>query len=678
MSYKILSLNGATGYSFPVESLEEAMKLKIDVIADDCGSMDAGPYYLGAGISAFKATSIKRDFSLMLKAAIKQNCPLILGSCGMSGDTPHLNLMVDIVKEVMEEEGIKDVKIALISSHVDPSVIAEELHNLKPLGKMPQLTGEIIEKSRIVASMGIAPFITALNEGAQIILAGRSCDVAIFASDPVRKGMSAGLAYQTGHILECGAIACVPGSASDCLVAEFRDDGTVVFTPPNKSRKATPYSIAAHSLYEESHPSLQYYPEGVLVMKDTEYFPVPPDSAGIRNVTFVNRPLSIKLEGSMYNGKRIVSYLSLKEISNTDEPFINEYLVYGVNGVEKSVVPAGEEEIGILITVRGESEADVAALASITKGYMLHFGYPGRITTAGNVSFPISPIEIVHKEKDGSYVGLVICGTREPLFIKKMDFIFDKVIELTESQYPELYKRCKIEFLVSDKKHPMMFLDTVGNTEEEAEKLHKGALKKAEQYMDLSRPSYVNINAGNTYIWSIYHIWDNEEAIKKHLFPIKLYNGSGKEWEFIKEISPRYEKTGLQNYEGSVDEDELDLITYEEHAVAPSGYKPLLEMVDVLRSKDAGINTITYDIFFKNEEYYRLALVSNMFIKDKIAEILAVPKEHIKGTYRSDSCYAIKISRYREMIAGTPGSPDVFGAQQHMKIEKMNIPVYKG
>ena len=85
--------------------------------------------------------------------------------------------------------------------------------------------------------MGIHPIITALDAGAKYIFAGRSCDVALFAADMVRKGIDAGLAYHVGHVLECGALACDPGSPSDCLVAEVFDDGSAVFAAPNAERR---------------------------------------------------------------------------------------------------------------------------------------------------------------------------------------------------------------------------------------------------------------------------------------------------------------------------------------------------------------------------------------------------------------------------------------------------------
>jgi hypothetical protein len=680
MSYRILSLNGAVGYSFPEESLEEAMKTRLDLIADDGGTMDGGPYYLGEGVTGFKRPSLKRDLSLMIRAALTQGCPLVIGTCIMSGDTPHMQLAVDLVKEIFAEQGVENVKVAVIESHIDPALIIDRLDEMIPLGHMPPLTREAVEKSKIVAAMGIAPFITALNEGAQVVLAGRACDVSIFAADPVRRGLDTGLAFQTGHVLECGALACDPGSASDCLIAEFTDDGSVIFTPPNKARKATSYSVAAHSLYEENHPALQSYPEGVLVMENTKYFDVPPQSAGIRNAGFVSGPLSVKIEGSKCIGFRVASFLSLKGTASlAGDPFLSRHLIYGVNAVERNRLLPGEEELGILLTVKGRDEETVAALASTLKGYLLHFGYPGRLTTAGNIAFPLSPIELIQKEDDGHFTGLVIGGTREPLFISEKDAIFASVLKLGQQQYPELMKACEVAFLTSDREHPMMFLDTIGETREEAEKLHGEALARVKNYIDPDRPSYFAVHGGNAYIWSIYHIWNNGDAIKKHLFPIRLFNARGREWEFLKEVRPVYEEIGDKNYAGSLDEKELDVILEVDHAgKLPTGEIPLVDMVKVLRSKDAGVNTITYDIFFKDERSYRQALASNVFTKRSMTKILNIPEAHIIGTYRADPCHAIKISRFREMISGTPGSPDGFGAQQHMRIERITIPVYDG
>ena len=198
---------------------------------------------------------------------------------------------------------VEDAKVAVIRSELDPEVVVKEYRNgaLRPTGLGPELDEQALRESVIVGQMGIHPLMTALESGAQYILAGRSCDIALFASDMIRRGIDAGLAYHVGHVLECGALACDPGSPSDCLVAEIYDDGTALFTAPNLARRCTAYSIAAHSLYEESHPQLQFYPEGILVMEKTQFFSRDSRTAGIRGSQFVRSrkpwPWSIKLEG---------------------------------------------------------------------------------------------------------------------------------------------------------------------------------------------------------------------------------------------------------------------------------------------------------------------------------------------------------------------------------------------
>ena len=307
--YRMLATVGGLGYGFPEESFREAMKQKLDLIAADSGSIDPGPYYLGMGVSYQGRPNLKRDFSIMLAGALEQGCPVIIGSCGLAGDTPNLMFMVDIAKEVFRELCVRDLKVAVIDGHIDHDILIGHVDCLVPLGRMGMPVRKDIVACKLVGQMGIAPFIKALEEGAQVILAGRACDIAIYAADPVRRGIDPGLAFHAGHVLECGGMACDPGSGSDCLVAEFRDDESVIFTPPNKTFKATTYSVAAHSLYEEDHPTVHFYPEGVLSLEKTEYFETGERSTGIRKSEFFTKPLTVKVEGSRKTGERYISVL---------------------------------------------------------------------------------------------------------------------------------------------------------------------------------------------------------------------------------------------------------------------------------------------------------------------------------------------------------------------------------
>ena len=100
---KILSCTGIVGYGFPEESFFAGVAQKPDLIACDAGSTDPGPYYLGAGIPFTNATAVKRDMTLMLKAARELDIPLVIGTCGGAGANPHLMREVGILKEIAAE-----------------------------------------------------------------------------------------------------------------------------------------------------------------------------------------------------------------------------------------------------------------------------------------------------------------------------------------------------------------------------------------------------------------------------------------------------------------------------------------------------------------------------------------------------------------------------------------------
>jgi Domain of unknown function (DUF4387)/Acyclic terpene utilisation family protein AtuA len=670
--YRLFSPCAGLGYGFPEKSFQEAMKSKLDLIAVDCGSMDPGPYYLGAGKSYEKKPNLKQSFDLLLKGALTQHCPLMLGSCGMAGDTPNLEFMLDIARESFEELNIQSLAVAVISSHLDDELLIGDIKELRPLGRMPLLNASDIISCKKVAQMGLAPYIKALDEGAQVIFAGRSCDVAIFAADPVRRGIDPGLAYHAGHILECGAIACDPGSANDCLIAEFRDDDSVVFTPPNRNLRATTYSIAAHSLYEEDHPALQFYPEGILSFLNTSYFTVNDRSAGIRNTVFINKPLTMKIEGSRKAGERYVSLLFCKDL----DAIPHSYAVYGRNGVESDPVREGENEVGLLITVRSKSQEVAEGLLTLWKGLFLHLGFPGRRATAGNLAFPLSPSEISYIAKNGEHVSMLIMGTRDPFFQSNLEWIMAEAKNHVELEHSVLSRAGHTEISVVTREEPIMYLETVETTKELAFERHKEDLKKVERFIRRERLSEVGIYAGEFFEWGIYHILSNEKVIREQLFPISIYRCDGRKWKLEREVTASYKPIGVRNGDESVDAEKVHAIHPVHHANAPKGTIPLVDLARIIRSKNAGVNKITYDLFFNTESDYLTALESNLFLKDRMADILEISPDQVIGTYRADECYAIKISVHRSLVSGSLGDRDVFGAQQHAKLLRLNLPVF--
>lgn len=98
----------------------------------------------------------------------------------------------------------------------------------------------------------------------------------------------------------------------------------------------------------------------------------------------------------------------------------------------------------------------------------------------------------------------------------------------------------------------------------------------------------------------------------------------------------------------------------------------LSELVKVLRSKNAGPASLTLDLFFLNAEFYQIGLESASLSTHKIAEIYEVLPEAVKK-FALPQINAIKFSLPRKLIAGTPGDSDLYGAQQHGYMLRLEV-----
>jgi Domain of unknown function (DUF4387)/Acyclic terpene utilisation family protein AtuA len=678
--YRVVSVCSMLGHGYPRESLRAALRGRIDAIVCNGGSMDAGPYYLGAGESYFDRDAVKADYRHMVEAGKRIGCPVVVGSSGTAGGDRNLDAMVEIAKDVFEELGIHKAKVAVIRAEIDPEFAVREYRKgtLRPTGVGPELSEATLRESVIVGQMGVHPLIAALEGGAQFIFAGRACDSALFAADMIRRGIDAGLAYHAGYILESGALACDPGSPSDCLLAEIHDDGSAIFMAPNSGRRCTAHSLAAHSLYQQSHPQLQLLPEGVLATEQTQFFSLGSRSAGIRNSRFVRAsksgPWSLKLEGSRRLGARRVSLIYIDPVDHSNIP--PDILVYGRNGVQTTPVGPSQRELGIIIETAARTASAANRLAKLLAHHFAHCWFPGRKATAGNIAYPLSPELISFSREDGLFGALVPGGTRDPAFIENYAGIKAAAAASVPADVRDALTDADFTITEADASNPAVLLRTVDRNAARLADRHQREIDRITRIAPPKTSSRLNLSTPDVYAWSLYHILQNEEVIRNETFPITYYQANGTHWTEQESGRAQYFAIGESGYRGDLDERSLSLIADHPPFGEPIGSHRLRDMAAVIRSKDAGVNRITFDIILASGESYEAALYSNAFCKENVARILGVSPERVIGTFFVDACNAIKISIDRPNISASLDERDVFGTQQQAALECMHVPIY--
>ncbi len=418
---RYVSLCGMLGYGYPLQSLSRAMAIEPAFIGVDAGSTDPGPYYLGAGVNFVKPEQVKRDLQPALLAALDARIPLIVGSAGGSGGTPHVAEFLDVLSRIADDAG-RAFRAAVIDAEVPPHTVLEALEQgrITPCGPAPELTPDAVaDCSRIVAQMGTGPIIEALATGADTIVAGRACDTAIFAAMPIASGFDPALALHAAKIAECGTLCALPGGANDSLVVTLCEDHFIV-EPANPEKRCLPDTVTAHSLYEQPDPNCFHEPEGTVDLSACEF-----ERVGERGVRVSGTRLhaadsdTLKLEGAALRGYRSISLAGTTDpgvIASIDEiergvrerldgnlpydiveaGYSLRFLRYGLDAVAGGRYRSAEmpHELGIVIEAIAPTQQAADTIVSLARSTALHQPFAGRKTTAGNFAFPFSPSDL--------------------------------------------------------------------------------------------------------------------------------------------------------------------------------------------------------------------------------------------------------------------------------------------
>ena len=99
--------------------------------------------------------------------------------------------------------------------------------------------------------------------------------------------------------------------------------------------------------------------------------------------------------------------------------------------------------------------------------------------------------------------------------------------------------------------------------------------------------------------------------------------------------------------------------------------KPLSELAEVIRSKNAGPFIVTFDILFATEETFESVRKAGLITRASICERYGVSDNELLGFEFYPFARAIKFSLRRPVGSGGPGDFDCYGAQQHAPLLDM-------
>ena len=100
----------------------------------------------------------------------------------------------------------------------------------------------------------------------------------------------------------------------------------------------------------------------------------------------------------------------------------------------------------------------------------------------------------------------------------------------------------------------------------------------------------------------------------------------------------------------------------------------LRDLASTIRSKNAGVDHITFDVIFRDRGYFERVRDSNVLSRDKVAKLFGVAEERITHHTVFEPANAIKFTIRRLKPSGTPGETDVFGSQQYAPLFDVQVP----
>jgi hypothetical protein len=416
---RIVCPNGHLGFA-PIKagSFHIGCRCEPDLICADSGSCDVGPVPLGTDISSSPLQWQMEDLETMLLAARRLGVPMIVGSAGDTGSNSRVDLFVGIIRNLAKKHGLAKFRVGYFYSEVGKDALRLRImagDQITGLDARPPLDLATLDATeRVVAMAGIHPYIKLLDDGADVIVGGRSSDCAIFAAPAIRRGFPEALAYFYGKVLECASFCAEPYGAKESVLGEITMDDVKV-TALLPEQRCTIASVASHAMYERANPFYEHFLGGHIDMSRCRYEQYDERTVRVTGPSYVRAAeLQVKLERSGKVGERYVGIVGMRDpytIANIDlvtgwarqqvaERFGNSgyelyFTVYGRNailGEREPLRAASAHELGIVVQGVAPTKAMAEEVCMIATRQMFYARLPQVKGTAGGVAFLLDEV----------------------------------------------------------------------------------------------------------------------------------------------------------------------------------------------------------------------------------------------------------------------------------------------
>jgi hypothetical protein len=416
---RIVCPNGHIGFA-PIKtgSFRIGCQCEPDLICADSGSCDVGPVPLGSDISSSPLQWQQDDLEAMLLASRRLGVPLIVGSAGDTGSNSRVDLFVRLIRDLAEKHGLPRFRLGYFYSEVSKGALRRRVEagdTITGLDARPPLDLATLDSTEpVVAMAGVHPYIELLDDGADVIIGGRSSDCAIFAAPAIRQGFPRGLAYFYGKVLECASFCAEPYGGKESVLGEITmDDVKVMALLPEQ--RCTIASVAGHAMYERANPFYEHFLGGHIDMSQCRYEQYDERTVRVTGARYVPAgELRVKLEGAGKVGERYVGIVGVRDpytIANIDlvtawarqqvvERFGDtgyelHFTVYGrdaILGDREPLKAAPAHELGIVVQGVAPSKAMAEEVCMIATRQMFYARLPQVKGTAGGVAFLLDEV----------------------------------------------------------------------------------------------------------------------------------------------------------------------------------------------------------------------------------------------------------------------------------------------